>query len=72
MESLEDQRKLFGIIAVPLVHVVKQWDLTIRTTKQRVAHLSQIAVSLLIHPAFGDLASYVKGVDEAVEIRTVI
>ncbi len=72
MKPLEHQRKLFGIVAVALVHIIEQGYMAIRTAKKSVADLPQIAASLLVFSSFGYPASSIECVDEGVEIRTVI
>src|SRR5438034_1461387 len=53
---LQHLRKLFCIVAVALINVVKQWQVFIGRAEQRIADLPKIGPPLLVLAPFGQLA----------------
>ena len=72
MKSLQYLWKLPGIIAIAFVNIVKERQVAIAAAEKRIADLAQIAASLLVFPALGDLTSDIEGVDKSVEVRAII
>src|SRR5260370_41582760 len=72
MKSIQDQRKLPGVIAVPFIDVVKQRQLAIGGTEQGVTHLPEVVASLFVFASSGQATAGVKRIEEGVEVRTVV
>src|SRR2546429_8673432 len=56
LKLLQHLRKLFCIVAVALINVVKQWQGFIGRAEQRIADLPKIGPPLLVLAPFGQLA----------------
>src|SRR5207249_10951300 len=72
LKLLQHLRKLFCIVAVAFINVVKQWQVFIGRAEQRIADLPKIGPPLLVLAPFGQLALKIESVDEGVEVGAVI
>ena len=72
MKSVEDQRKLSGVVAVPFIDVVEQRQLAIGGTEQGVTHLPEVVAALFVLASGGQATASVKRVEEGVEVRAVV
>src|SRR5207302_9551536 len=72
LKLLQHLRRLFCIVAVAFINVVKQWQVCIGRAEQRIADLPKIGPPLLVLAPFGQLALKIESVDEGVEVGAVI
>src|SRR5256884_1879650 len=72
LKLLQHLRKLFCIVAVAFINVVKQWQGFIGRAEQRIADLPKIGPPLLVLAPFGQFALKIESVDEGVEVGAVI
>ena len=72
MESVQDQRELPGVVAVPFIDVVEQGQLAIGGTEQGVTHRPEVVASLLVLAAGGQATAGVKRIEERVEVGPVV
>src|SRR4051794_9855733 len=68
MKSLDHQRELPGVVAVPLVDIVEQRQLAIGGTEQGVTHLPEVVASLFVLASRGKVTSNIESVNKSVEV----
>src|ERR1039458_2641777 len=72
LKPLQNLRKLLGVIAIALIDIVKERQMSVGCAKQRIADLAEVASALLVFAAFGHAALEIKGVNEGVKVGAIV